>query len=353
MTKPWLNSVMGLVTGLVIATGGISTAATPTVTYYACLKSGALSLVGTKAPTCPKGATKISWNSVGPKGAAGPAGKDGAAGLQGPAGPNGLNGLNGLQGLQGIPGIQGPQGLTGPIGLPGTKGDKGDTGEVGASGAKGDTGESGPAGPSTGSVHPYMLGTDGTHYDVVSRDFQWNSVTVRRGSVTYNVYEGGALVDASMGASYISSESLREVNGYGFSAYTVFRSADCSTGGGTGFDTPSDLVGVPSSDVAAVGHVWIVDDLEVGRARIYRLSGRFEYRDVRSEINVDGVCEAIDYSNTADIAQRLKASYIAMGRPKTDEFIMERVLIIQAQTIDEVVYQGLTPRLISTVVHYF
>ena len=86
MAKPWLNSVMGLVTGLVIATGGISTAATPTVTYFACLKSGALSLVGTKAPTCPKGATRISWNATG------------AAGAQGPAGPAGSVGAPGLNG---------------------------------------------------------------------------------------------------------------------------------------------------------------------------------------------------------------------------------------------------------------
>jgi hypothetical protein len=264
----------------------------------------------------------------------------------------GLQGIPGLQGLQGIPGIQGLQGLTGPIGLPGTKGDKGDAGEVGAIGAKGDKGESGPAGPSTGSVHPYMLGTDGTHYDVVSRDFQWNSVTVRRGSVTYNVYEGGALVDASIRGSYILSEDLMEANGGGFYQGGAWRSADCSTGAGSSFNA-SFLTGVPSSWDAAVGQVWIVDDLQTGSARIYKLVGRFEYRDVRSEINGDGVCESIDYSNIDVLAQRLKASYIAIGRPKTDEFIMERVLIMQAMPIDEVVYQGLTPRLLNTIVHYF
>ena len=44
----------------------------PAVTYYACLKSGKLTQVGTSAPTCRSGATSISWNSQGPEGPVGP-----------------------------------------------------------------------------------------------------------------------------------------------------------------------------------------------------------------------------------------------------------------------------------------
>jgi hypothetical protein len=43
-------------------------------TYYACLKGGKLTEVGTSSPTCPTGATVISWNSTGPKGPKGPRG---------------------------------------------------------------------------------------------------------------------------------------------------------------------------------------------------------------------------------------------------------------------------------------
>jgi hypothetical protein len=38
-------------------------ASTPSTTYYACLKAGKLSKVGTTSPTCPKGAMVISWES--------------------------------------------------------------------------------------------------------------------------------------------------------------------------------------------------------------------------------------------------------------------------------------------------
>ena len=47
-------------------------ATTPTTTYYACLKAGKLTKVGTVAPTCKAPATQISWNSVGPQGPPGP-----------------------------------------------------------------------------------------------------------------------------------------------------------------------------------------------------------------------------------------------------------------------------------------
>jgi hypothetical protein len=52
---------------LAVTAGASST----TTTYYACLKSGALSNVGTVAPTCKSPATVISWNQTGPPGPAG------------------------------------------------------------------------------------------------------------------------------------------------------------------------------------------------------------------------------------------------------------------------------------------
>ena len=78
-----LRSVaLGLVIGALLTAGvtfGVTEASAsgPNVTYYACLKSGKLTHVGTTAPTCAVGAVKISWNS------------------QGPSGTNGTNGTNG------------------------------------------------------------------------------------------------------------------------------------------------------------------------------------------------------------------------------------------------------------------
>ena len=46
-------------------------------TYYACLKSGKLTQVGSVKPTCAGGSTLISWNATGP---AGPSGADGSNG---------------------------------------------------------------------------------------------------------------------------------------------------------------------------------------------------------------------------------------------------------------------------------
>jgi uncharacterized protein YjbI with pentapeptide repeats len=81
--KMKLRSVaLGLVIGALLTAGvtfGVTEASAsgPNVTYYACLKSGKLTHVGTTSPTCAVGAVKISWNS------------------QGPSGTNGTNGTNG------------------------------------------------------------------------------------------------------------------------------------------------------------------------------------------------------------------------------------------------------------------
>lgn len=90
--KTWLHSFIGVVVGAAVATIAVSSAATPTVTYYACLKSGLLSKVSTKATVCPKGYTRISWTSQGAAGAQGP------IGLTGPQGPAGAKGADGAAG---------------------------------------------------------------------------------------------------------------------------------------------------------------------------------------------------------------------------------------------------------------
>jgi Pentapeptide repeats (8 copies) len=77
--------IIGATTGitLTVAAGaqGSST------TYYGCVSAkGSLSKVGATAPACPGQSTQISWNSVGPQGAAGPQGPAGSTGPQGPAG---------------------------------------------------------------------------------------------------------------------------------------------------------------------------------------------------------------------------------------------------------------------------
>lgn len=98
--------------GALLLIGGISiaaSAASNTTTYFACLKDGNLTKVGTKAPKCLKGSTRISWNSKGADGAAGPAGATGATGA---VGATGLSGLNGSSGSVGATGAAGSNGLS-------------------------------------------------------------------------------------------------------------------------------------------------------------------------------------------------------------------------------------------------
>lgn len=73
---------------------------------YACVNngSGALSLM--TGPDCPKNATPLSWNQIGPQGPIGPTGAAGPAGPQGPQGPTGAIGKTGPQGPAGIGELQ-------------------------------------------------------------------------------------------------------------------------------------------------------------------------------------------------------------------------------------------------------
>src|SRR5580658_6263168 len=73
-----IGVVMALAGGILIGSAAygavqFANAQGTSSTYYACLKSGKLTKVGTTAPTCPSSATQISWGSQGPPGPAGTA----------------------------------------------------------------------------------------------------------------------------------------------------------------------------------------------------------------------------------------------------------------------------------------
>jgi len=75
-----LVAVVVAVTIGVGADAAVTAAASGSTTYFACLKSGKLTSVGTSAPTCASGATQIQWDSPGTPGT------PGATGPQGPVG---------------------------------------------------------------------------------------------------------------------------------------------------------------------------------------------------------------------------------------------------------------------------
>lgn len=107
---------------MILATGSVLVALgdPAPATYYACLKNGNVSDVGTTAPSsCPGKGTVISWNQQGPQGVPGPMGATGPQGAQGdvgPQGPQGIPGPQGAAGPQGATGAQGPAGTSGVTG---------------------------------------------------------------------------------------------------------------------------------------------------------------------------------------------------------------------------------------------
>ncbi len=96
--------------GSVAAMGATSSG----TTYYACLKNGDLSSVGTSEPECKGKQTLISWNQEGPVGPQGPQGEQGPIGV---TGAQGEPGPAGEKGEKGDPGATGPVGAQGPAGL--------------------------------------------------------------------------------------------------------------------------------------------------------------------------------------------------------------------------------------------
>ena len=89
---------------------------------------------------CSSAEVPISWNEVGPQGAAGPAGAQGApgpAGEQGATGPAGPAGPSGAPGADGAVGPAGPAGSVGPAGPAGPAGPDGPQGAPGTGGLTG------------------------------------------------------------------------------------------------------------------------------------------------------------------------------------------------------------------------
>ncbi len=114
--------VLATVIACVLATGSVLVALgdPAPATYYACLKNGNLSDVGTSVPSkCPGNSAVISWNEQGPQGPQGPQGNVGPQGPQGAVGPAGAQGVPGPQGPSGQQGATGAQGPAGASGISG------------------------------------------------------------------------------------------------------------------------------------------------------------------------------------------------------------------------------------------
>jgi hypothetical protein len=129
-------------------------ASTPPKAIYACVAGHYRTLnITTGARACPDGQTKVSWNTVGTRGARGPAGvtgRTGRQGVNGPAGATAAPGRQGRTGPAGATGAIGPQGATGsvgPVGAPGPAGAVGPAGAAGPAGQQGAPGNTGPPGP--------------------------------------------------------------------------------------------------------------------------------------------------------------------------------------------------------------
>jgi hypothetical protein len=170
MSKPFvlLRRYSLALTAAFLLLGGVAyavsnqAAGTPPKTIYACVAGQYRTLnitTGTRA--CPDGQTKVSWNSVGPRGTRGPAGVTGKTGRQGVSGragatgvggPEGPAGPKGLAGPAGATGGAGPQGAIGPAGVAGPAGSVGPAGAVGPEGPQGNTGPPGPVGAAATSA---------------------------------------------------------------------------------------------------------------------------------------------------------------------------------------------------------
>jgi hypothetical protein len=145
-----MKKVSGLaaVSAVILAgafSGIVGANAVSSAVIYGCVsKTGTLSKVSTKSPTCPRGTTKLSW------------------------------GTKGIAGLQGIQGLQGPQGATG---------DRGPAGPAGADG--------------TAGAPKVYVGTNTSAYNVQGANTSWMSLTpmatlTNLPSGTYEVVTSGS-----------------------------------------------------------------------------------------------------------------------------------------------------------------
>lgn len=153
-----IAAIASLSTFGVLLGGAVVPAQAADDVFYACLRKGELSQVGTDVPTCRKGKV-VRWNVRGEPGVQGPTGATGAVGPAGPAGVDGAPGTQGATGAVGPVGPRGPEGAVGaqgpegPIGPEGPEGPRGPAGAVGAQGPQGPVGPAGPVGP-TGPPGP-------------------------------------------------------------------------------------------------------------------------------------------------------------------------------------------------------
>jgi hypothetical protein len=101
------HAIAVLVTSTAMASIALATAsAADAGTLYACVKRNGQARIFSRRPRCPKGQTRLAWNTTGPagpKGATGRSGKNGAAGKNGTAGQNGKAGETGKEGSPGQP----------------------------------------------------------------------------------------------------------------------------------------------------------------------------------------------------------------------------------------------------------
>ncbi len=95
-----INALTAIVAVVITAAlSGVVASSASSSTVYGCVsKAGALSKVSTKAHSCPKGTSKLSWGITGAAGATGSQGQPGAQGAQGQPGPQGAQGLAGSDG---------------------------------------------------------------------------------------------------------------------------------------------------------------------------------------------------------------------------------------------------------------
>lgn len=122
---------VGIVAAGVSAAGRAPEASSATISACRDNASGVLRA----AKTCRSNERRLTWNTVGPRGA------------EGPAGPAGDNGRPGANGSTGPAGPAGPTGAPGPVGAIGPAGATGAAGPVGPAGPAGPVGPAGPAGP--------------------------------------------------------------------------------------------------------------------------------------------------------------------------------------------------------------
>ena len=101
-----INALTAIVAVVVTAAlSGVVASSASSSTVYGCVsKAGTLSKVSTKAHSCPKGTSKLTWGTTGAAGAAGTPGQAGSQGIQGDQGAQGVQGEVGPAG----PGFEGP-----------------------------------------------------------------------------------------------------------------------------------------------------------------------------------------------------------------------------------------------------